>query len=314
MKPMYRKLISILLAALLLSVGCAAMAQGSAEIKKDIDPEAVGSITVTLHETDEEHTPIPYGEFMLLRVADVVVENYNLCFVLTDEFAPSNIDISDINAPGLAQSLLDYAVEQGISGRTETADENGTVVFDNLSIGLYVIAQTGPAEDYDFYLIAPFLVTIPMTNAEGTDWIYDIEASPKAEAKPPVPPEPVELTVVKVWEDENSKERPDSVTVQLLCDGEPFGEPVVLNAENNWTYTWTELEAGHSWTVRETPVPSGYQVSYDVTHEGIIIVNTKKLVQTGQLNWPVPVLACTGLLLCLLGWVLKMAHKRKAEK
>ena len=314
MKSTYRKLISILLAAVLLTISCGAMAQSTERVTRDFDPGATGSITVTLHETDEEHTPIPFGEFMLLRVGDAAVENNNLVFVLTDEFAASGVDLSDLNAPGIAAQLLEYASQQQISGTPGTADESGTVVFENLSVGLYVVAQTGPAEEYEFYFIEPFLAAIPMVNADGTDWVYDIVASPKAEEKPPVPPEPVELKVIKVWEDEDSEDRPASVTIQLLCDGEPFGEPVVLNAENNWTYTWTELEAGHSWTVQETPVPSGYQVTYDVTQEGIYVINTEKLVQTGQLNWPVPVLACAGILIFMLGWVLKAAHKRKAEK
>ena len=37
----------------------------------------------------------------------------------------------------------------------------------------------------------------------------------------------------------------------------------------------------------------------------------KKLPQTGQLNWPVPVLACSGVLLFAVGWVLNRQGKKE---
>ena len=35
------------------------------------------------------------------------------------------------------------------------------------------------------------------------------------------------------------------------------------------------------------------------------------LPQTGQLNWPVPVLACSGVLLFAVGWVLNRQGKKE---
>ena len=40
----------------------------------------------------------------------------------------------------------------------------------------------------------------------------------------------------------------------------------------------------------------------------------QRLPQTGQLNWPVPVLACAGMLLFGMGWALNRTGKRKNEK
>ena len=36
------------------------------------------------------------------------------------------------------------------------------------------------------------------------------------------------------------------------------------------------------------------------------------LPQTGQLNWPVPVLACSGVLLFAIGWVLNRQGKKQS--
>ncbi len=52
-----------------------------------------------------------------------------------------------------------------------------------------------------------------------------------------------EVTVTKVWDDEEDKEgiRPESVSVQLLAGGEAYGDPVTLDEDGEWTYTWEEL-------------------------------------------------------------------------
>ncbi len=53
------------------------------------------------------------------------------------------------------------------------------------------------------------------------------------------------FTATKVWVDDNDRDglRPDSVTVQLQDkDGNKYGDPVELNAANEWTYTWENLD------------------------------------------------------------------------
>lgn len=277
-----------------------------------IDWERTGSITITLHDTTEEHNVIPGATFVLYHVADAVSVDNNLAFEYTEAFEGCGADLNDLNAAGLAEELLAYARANGIEGVVKTADENGTVVFEDLPLGLYLIAQEGELEGY--YPINPFVVAIPMTNAEGTAWIYDIEASPKAETAPIVTPEPVyrSITVRKVWDDEDDAQhfRPAAITVHLLMDGEVIST-VTLSEENGWTYTWEGLEDGHSYTVEEE-VPQNYIASYSYGETEIVITNTAKLIQTGQLNWPVPVLAGAGLLALIIGLILISKKKRNA--
>ena len=83
-----------------------------------------------------------------------------------------------------------------------------------------------------------------------------------------------DVSVTKVWEDKENQDgiRTGSVTVQLKNEnGETIGDPVVLNADNNWTYTWDgetyDLIAQskgvyHLYTVEELEVPDGYVDSY----------------------------------------------------
>ena len=122
----------------------------------------------------------------------------------------------------------------------------------------------------------------------------------------------------KLWE--NTDEIPESVTVSLLKDGTVV-ENYVLNAGNNWHHKWEKLDKNHSWNVVETDVPEGYNASYKSSQMSVTITNRKKtpptptepeegttkpeeLIQTGQLNWPVPIFSIAGLLLFSVGWML----------
>ena len=49
------------------------------------------------------------------------------------------------------------------------------------------------------------------------------------------------MALLRTWDDADNKDglRPASVKVQLYANGEAYGDPVVLNSDSNWTYTWT---------------------------------------------------------------------------
>ena len=129
------------------------------------------------------------------------------------------------------------------------------------------------------------------------------------EPAPDVPP--IDLTVKKVWSDMGNKwgNRPSSITVTLY-DGTTAVDKVILNAANNWTYTWGQLDGTHNWSVQETGVPLGYKPYYLKSNGVVTITNMVTLIQTGQLNWPIPVLGSLGALLILFG-VYMMIRKRK---
>lgn len=69
------------------------------------------------------------------------------------------------------------------------------------------------------------------------------------------------LTVKKVWKNDKVSSRPNGVSVQLYRNGSAYGELVRLDASNNWTYTWDDLDSAYKWTVNEPSVPSGYTKS-----------------------------------------------------
>ncbi len=70
----------------------------------------------------------------------------------------------------------------------------------------------------------------------------------------------MEVTVIKAWEGDDESVRPDSVVITLLESG-VVCDKVTLSEENDWRYTWTDLEIG-SYAVKEDNVPTPYMVSY----------------------------------------------------
>ena len=94
-------------------------------------------------------------------------------------------------------------------------------------------------------------------------------------------PGKVNISVNKIWDDKNNQDgiRPDSIKVQLYADGAAIGDPVTLNSNGNWTYTWEKLDQMNKgvpivYTVGEVSSPEGYTVSVSGNaSEGFTIIN-----------------------------------------
>lgn len=93
------------------------------------------------------------------------------------------------------------------------------------------------------------------------------------EAEYPHPVVQVKLGKIKItkqWSDDNSKHANDSVTVQLQrkaigaadSTAENVGNPITLNAANNWTTTVDNLVPDYTYSVVETSGDDRYAVSY----------------------------------------------------
>lgn len=89
-------------------------------------------------------------------------------------------------------------------------------------------------------------------------------------AKPVVQVRLGQITINKVWSDGASKHASDAVTVQLqrtktgeaAAQAEKVGDPITLNASNNWTATIGRLQPGYTYSVAEASEDSRYAVSY----------------------------------------------------
>ena len=206
-----RTLLLFLLAACLLA-GAALAAPG-------LDVTRLGSIRVTVRDTATQ-SPVPGGTLTLYPVASLSEEDGNELLTYNDAFAACGVPVASLLEQLPADALADYAAQQKLSGTTLAVDAEGTAVFSDLPVGLYLVVQTAPARNRE--AIRPFLVSLPQR--VGDTRVYDVDASPKLGTTNPKPSAP----------------------------------PAVPPAD--------------------------------------------RLPQTGQLWWPVPLLAVLGLLCIALGW------------
>lgn len=189
-----------------------------------IDLGQKGSVTVSVTDRSSGNI-INGGTFTVYYVASVEDKNGALIYEYTDAFSGCRISLEELDSVDLASSLVSFAYDNSVSG-TQVKVSDGEAILTELELGLYLIVQTIPADGY--YSALPFLVSVPMTSADGTEWIYDVSASPKVSSLPKPTPE-----------------------------------------------------------------------------------DEEKLIQTGQLEWPIPVLACVGLGFVAAGWWLVFIKREK---
>lgn len=265
----------------------------------------------------------------LYRVADVNGTD----FTLTSQFRDSAVSLSDLTTSALWQTAADSlavyasAAENRIAPAAEAkSDENGRIAFSSLDAGMYLAVLTPVTKDRTTYRFSAEMLSLPQWGWKNGAVSYDVTALPKGTSYT-APADTVDVTVLKSWNDANTSNRPAEVTIALLCGGETY-ETVTLSADNNWRYTWTGLPAGDEWQVLERSVPDGYTVAYSADGSVFTVTNTStaktpvsagsstsgKLPQTGQLWWPVPMMAAVGLLLFGAGWCVRRRDNGNEEK
>ncbi|MEF2877279.1 MAG: Cna B-type domain-containing protein [Blautia sp.] len=273
-------------------------------------------------------------EFRIYRVADISEKGE---FTLTEDYADYAVSLAGLDSSGwraLAQTLDAYIARDGLGPlQTKATDSSGQAIFENLPTGLYLVEGECCRQNGYSYNPEPCLVSLPGLDQESNEWTYEENISCKyqREDSPDLDQDSIERKVLKVWKDDGKEaKRPEEISVQLLRDGAVY-DTVTLSADNDWRYTWRDLDSKSQWQMTEYETPKNYTVS--VNQEGITFVMTNtyqtvtdtpedtttgsntstgqnKLPQTGMLWWPVPVLACGGMLLILLGW-RKLRHEEK---
>lgn len=248
----------------------------------------------------------------IYRVADVTEAGK---YVRTEEFEKYAVSLEQPDQTGwrnLALALSGYVARDEIKAlKSEVTDENGKVVFQDLKAGLYLISEGKGIKDGCQYTSEAVLVALPELG-EQEQWIADVNATVKYTCDPQLPEgTTVQKKVLKIWDDAENKTCPQKVEVQLLKDGK-IVETVSLAKENNWKYRWDNLDASSTWKVVEKEVPSGYTVTINQDNSTFTITNKKnvqagtkpaKLPQTGQIWWPVGILAVGGMILFFSGWI-----------
>ena len=239
---------------------------------------------------------IHYGtEGVQARLYRVAQANQDGSFSLIAPFDSWHVNISGITSQNewnaAAETLESYIlVNKTRPDYEKTADAQGDVALTGLKTGLYLVLT--PQMDNRVY--EGFLIHLPNPNTDT----YHQEVKPKSDTVEP-PPEYANYSLVKLWKDAgHTKSRPQTVTVDILKDGQLFAT-VNLSEDTAWSYHWT-TETGGVWTVAERDVPDAYTVTVSANATAFTITNTYKTP-------PVPEIPKTGDIFPLTLWVIVMS-------
>ena len=169
-------------------------------------------------------------------------------------------------------------------------------------------------------------------------WHYDVKVAPKKQSVERIIDE--EFVVYKRWADSGyESNRPTEITVKIYRD-EVLYKTVKLNSSNSWKFSWS-YEPGHEWKVYESSSGKNYKPSLSKskkeTQFTFVFTNTytppetpydpeepqtptpelptvlgavrdlpevlgaRRLPQTGQLWWPLPLLVLFGVFFIFKG-------------
>lgn len=264
---------------------------------QEADVTQTGSFSATFC-ANEGETPLATAEITIYRLADATVDaEEQVHFTFGAEYAEYGLSLEQVDDGQSAMDVLAYITEKSIVGSSGYTDDAGYICFENLPLGIYLVAQTG--EVAGFSMTVPFYVCMP--SFEDGALQYDVDATPKVDVEILV-----DLSVKKVWNDDG-EERPSQVKVALYLDEEVY-DTVILSEANDWSYVWEDIPKSDAWSVKEIDVPDGYTASYKQDGLSFVVENTPTLVQTGQLKWPIPVLAAAGVLLVEVGILVRRKH------
>jgi len=268
-----------------------------------LNPDAEASLTLYYQ---KDGKVFPNLQIQIYRVAEVFADG---TYQLVKPFSAYPVSIHNITAQSqwdhVATTLVSYLVADGVEpDRVGQTDGEGTVRFDGLQTGLYLVRQAVAEDKEGTYIFKRFMVYLPTPQPdESLD--YHVEAKPKCtEFRPNT-----KYTVRKLWQDSgNEANRPRDIQVGIYKDG-VLRETQVLSAANQWSYTWyVSTEDLGQWTVKEQSVPEPYQVTVRQNENIFSIINTYEgepgPPPTGDSFTPLPWilgLCGSGILLLLLG-------------
>ena len=180
----------------------------------------------------------------------------------------------------------DGTIKKAYSGNATSeglTDKNGTATFSGLELGFYVVIET-TVPDAVTTPMKPFLLSVPMTTTDGSDWLYDIHVYPKNETGYGK----ISLEKTGVKNDEKIsgatfalQKKSDTtsswinITQKSTAQGDNTGDALILTTDVNGLITIDGLSKGE-YRLIETSVGNGYIMDGATAYE--FTVNSDKTI------------------------------------
>lgn len=293
MKRMKKLLTGLLTLGMTLSMmTMTAFAAGPSAKMPTIDESKSG--TVTIHKytkgTDEGtkgtgkvETSLPAGAEPLKGAG------FTLYKVVNKEDMEVYYNTNPTNLPAVGEYVEAGSIKPGVALETiaeQKTDKNGTATFSGLELGFYVVIET-TVPDAVTTPMKPFLLSVPMTTTDGSDWLYDIHVYPKNETgygkisleKTGVKDdEKISGAVFALQKKSDTDDKWINITKQSTAQGDDTGNNLTLTTDSEGKITIDGLSKG-KYRLIETFVGDGYIMDgataypFEVTNEGKIKYN-----------------------------------------
>lgn len=293
MKRMKKLLTGLLTLGMTLSMmTMTAFAAGPSAKMPTIDESKSG--TVTIHKytkgTDEGtkgtgkvETSLPAGAEPLKGAG------FTLYKVVNKEDMEVYYNTNPTNLPAVGEYVEAGSIKTGVALETiaeQKTDKNGTATFSGLELGFYVVIET-TVPDAVTTPMKPFLLSVPMTTTDGSDWLYDIHVYPKNETgygkisleKTGVKDdEKISGAVFALQKKSDTDDKWINITKQSTAQGDDTGNNLTLTTDSEGKITIDGLSKG-KYRLIETFVGDGYIMDgataypFEVTNEGKIKYN-----------------------------------------
>lgn len=169
----------------------------------------------------------------------------------------ANVEFSIWNVTGTytgsedATTIVTTDLDEATDVQTTGAD--GVATFAGLDVGVYLVAETN--KDPHTTRVTPnFFVSIPMTNPDGDDWLYDVHVYPKNALVRG------DVTLNKI--DEAGKPLEGATFGLYVKDEDPSDDVAIdqMTTSTDGIVKFTDLPVGNYY-LKEIAAPAGYTLS-----------------------------------------------------
>lgn len=292
MKRMKKLLTGLLTLAMTLSMmTMTAFAAGPSAKMPTIDTDPAKTGTVTIHKytsgngtgsvgngKEADANDFPTGAVPLKGAG------FTLYKVVDKDGMEAYYNTNPTSLPAVDEYVDAGSIKAGVALETiaqKETDANGTATFPNLELGFYVVIET-TVPDAVTTPMDPFLLSVPMTTADGTDWLYDIHVYPKNETgygkisleKTGVNGEKILGAEFALQKKSDTTSSWINITQKSTAQGDNTGDALILTTDVNGLITIDGLSKGE-YRLIETSVGNGYIMDGATAYEFTVNANKK---------------------------------------